>query len=66
MDDKKKNEGLIGKVLVFIFLCIGVLFASWLWACGIVKLVTLILGLSFSWGTATVIWLVLLLLGTLI
>ena len=36
---------------------------SWLMTCGIVKLITLCFGLTFSWPVATGIWLVLLLLS---
>lgn len=35
---------------------------SWLITCGIVKLITLCLGLTFKWRIATAIWLVMCLL----
>ena len=38
---------------------------SWIATCGVVKLITLCFGLSFSWPIATGIWLILLLLGGL-
>ena len=40
-----------------------VLGISWIATCGIIKLITLCFGLTFSWGIATGIWLILLLLG---
>lgn len=38
--------------------------ASWLMTCGIVKLITLCFGWTFTWPMATGIWLCLWLLGT--
>lgn len=35
---------------------------SWLITCGIIKLITICLGLTFSWAIATGIWLILCLL----
>lgn len=39
--------------------------ASWIITCGIIKLITLCFGLSFSWAIATGIWLVLCLLESI-
>lgn len=39
---------------------------SWIATCGIIKLITLCFGLTFSWPIATGIWLVLLILGELL
>lgn len=36
--------------------------ASWIITCGIIKLITLCFGLTFSWAIATGIWLILCLL----
>ena len=52
-------------MFVFIFTMIGIvaLYAiSWIITCGIIKLITMLLGLSFSWTIATAIWLIMLLL----
>ena len=38
---------------------------SWIATCGIVKLITLCFGWSFSWGIATGIWLVMFLLKSI-
>lgn len=48
----------VAGVLVLIMLYAG----SWLFTCGIIKLITMCLGLKFDWLIATVIWLVLYLL----
>lgn len=41
-------------ILIFAFLY----FVSWILTCGIIKLITLCFGLSFSWLIATGIWLI--------
>ena len=38
---------------------------SWIIAVGIIKLITMCFGLYFSWGTATGLWLVILLLKSI-
>lgn len=38
---------------------------SWLITCGVIKLITLCFGLSFSWLIATGIWLVMILLKSI-
>lgn len=55
---------------MFMFICtmiaIAALYAlSWIITCGIIKLITMLLGLSFSWTIATAIWLVMLLLRSI-
>jgi hypothetical protein len=50
-------------VLLFLILMIILLSISWLITCGIIYLITLCLGIAFSWGIATGIWLILLLIG---
>ena len=45
--------------IIFIILISGL---SWLITCGIIKLITLCFGLTFSWTTATGIWLIMILL----
>ena len=51
-------------ILTFIAGFIVILAISWLATCGIVKLITLCFGLTFTWAIGTGIWLVLFLLGT--
>lgn len=51
--------GIILAILVFV-LGVG---AGWLTVCGLVKLITLCFGLTFSWPVATGIWLCFLLLS---
>lgn len=38
---------------------------SWIVTCGIIKLITMCFGLTFSWGMATGIWLIWILLKSL-
>lgn len=38
---------------------------SWIITCGIIKLITMCFGLTFSWGMATGIWLIWILLKSL-
>lgn len=53
----KKVDALI--VILLLALCYEV---SWLITCGIIKLITICFGLTFSWAIATGIWLILCLL----
>ena len=56
--DKSSVFGIILGLLV-----VGVLYGiSWLITCGIIKLITICFGLTFKWGIATGIWLVMCLL----
>ena len=59
----KKNSartmGYIIGALAVAVICYGI---SWIATCGIVKLITLCFGWTFSWGIATGIWLVLVLI----
>ena len=52
---------ILGTILLYV-LGLG---ASWIITCGIVKLITLCFGLTFTWLMATGIWLILFLLGTI-
>ena len=45
-----------------IFLVLGAFALSWLLTCGIIKLICLCFGLTFSWLIATGIWLIMILL----
>lgn len=46
-------------VLAIVILAFGI---SWILTCGIIKLITLCFGWTFSWGIATGIWFVMMLL----
>lgn len=47
----------IGMALAIILILIVTCAISWIVTCGIIKLITLCLGLTFKWFTATGIWL---------
>lgn len=51
-------------ILPFVFVVAGYAL-SWIITCGLVKLVTLCFGWSFSWPIATGIWIVLCILKTM-
>ena len=44
---------------------IGICSISWIITCGIVYLITLCFGWSFSWGIATGVWLILIILKSI-
>ena len=46
-------------VILLLAICYAI---SWLITCGIIKLITICFGLTFSWAIATGIWLILCLL----
>ena len=50
--------GCLTAILTVVLLC-GI---SWIATCGLVKLITLCFGWTFSWGWATGVWLVMILL----
>lgn len=52
----------IGKIVGVIGAIIAISALSWIITCGLIKLITLCFGLTFSWSTATGIWLVMALL----
>lgn len=62
----KKNVSNIaeGGIVVLLVLAIVVIAfgLSWIITCGIIKLITLCFGWTFSWGIATGIWFVMMLL----
>lgn len=67
MDIKIKNVakvgtalGCIAAVLIFIAAC-GI---SWIFTCGVIKLITMCFGWTFSWGIATGVWLIMYLART--
>ena len=51
--------GCFGAILVTL-LCSGL---SWILSCGLVKLITICFGWHFTWGIATGVWLILLLIN---
>jgi hypothetical protein len=53
------KTGCLAAILVLLVVC-GI---SWLLTSGIIWLICLCFGLTFSWGVATGVWLILLLLG---
>ena len=61
---KKFKLKIIGYGIGVILAILAIFALSWLGTCGIIKLITLCFGLTFSWGIATGIWLILCLLGS--
>lgn len=55
---------LIGAITIILVGLFG-LAIEWIFVCGIVKVITLCFGWTFSWGIATGIWLIVLLLQIL-
>lgn len=56
--EKAKIAGALMAILL-LAICYAI---SWLITCGIIKLITICFGLTFSWAIATGIWLILCLL----
>lgn len=59
--DLKNNKTTRGTIAV-LFLMAALIAFNWIVTCGIVKLITLCFGWTFSWPIATGIWLVMILL----
>lgn len=59
--DLKNNKTIRGTIAV-LFLMAALIAFNWIVICGIVKLITLCFGWTFSWTIATGIWLVMILL----
>ena len=59
----KKEINMVVAVILGILLFGLAIGFSWISVCGIVKLITLCFGWTFSWPIATGVWLILLLLG---
>lgn len=57
----------MAKLIVILTFCVLALAygASWLMTCGLIKIITLLFGLPFSWAVATGIWLILCLLSSI-
>ena len=52
-----KHAGVSATIIcILLFLAIEAL--SWIVTCGLIKLITLCFGWTFSWGTATGVWLI--------
>ena len=66
--NKIKGSGLgasLIAVLIIIAIALAILAGSWLLVCGVIKLITLCFGWTFSWGLATGIWLAMFLLRSI-
>lgn len=50
-------------ILIILLVFMVLLGASWILTCGVIKLITICFGLTFSWAVATGIWLILCLIG---
>lgn len=59
--DLKNNKTTRG-IIAVLFLTAALTAFSWIVTCGLVKLITLCFGWTFSWPIATGIWLVMILL----
>lgn len=61
---KKFGTGAIAVIIIALLwiACVGL---SWIATCGIVKLITMCFGWTFTWGIATGIWLLMFLLRTI-
>lgn len=57
----KIGNGCMTAILIAL-LFVVIYTVSWICTCGIIKLITMCFGLTFSWAIATGIWLVILLL----
>lgn len=62
---KKSTAKLIGTGIGVLFALVAAYALSWIITCGIVKLITMCFGLTFSWAIATGIWLIYILLKSL-
>lgn len=58
------NKDTLLNVLILAVVIIAVFAISWIYTCGIIKLITLCFGWAFKWSTATGIWLIMYLLGS--
>ena len=57
-----KNNKTTRGIIAVLFLMVALTAFSWIVICGIVKLITICFGWTFSWSIATGIWLVMILL----
>jgi hypothetical protein len=56
INNAKKAGTAIGCIAA-IFIVMAVYGVSWLITCGVIKLITMCFGWTFTWGTATGVWL---------
>ena len=57
-----KKSGNIAGIIAVLLIAITLFALSWIITCGIIKLITLCFGCTFSWPIATGIWLAMILL----
>ena len=50
-------------ILIFILIIVLFLGTTWLAICGLTKLITLLLGIDFTWNLGTIVWIVVFVLG---
>lgn len=63
MKEKIKMFGIVGGwITLLLVVAYGV---SWLVTCGLIKLITMCFDLTFSWGIATGIWLITIILKSI-
>lgn len=68
MKSLRKNKALariIGTGVGVLLAVVAIYALSWIVTCGIIKLITMCFGITFSWGVATGIWLIWILLKSL-
>lgn len=68
MKSLNKNKALarvIGTGIGVLSAVVMIYALSWIVTCGIIKLITMCFGLTFSWGMATGIWLIWIMLKSL-
>ena len=62
---KKSTAKIIGTGFGVLLAVVAIYALSWIVTCGIIKLITMCFGLVFSWGVATGIWLIWIMLKSL-
>ena len=68
MKSLRKNKALariVGTGVGVLVAVVAIYALSWIVTCGIIKLITMCFGMTFSWGVATGIWLIYILLKSL-
>lgn len=62
---KKSTAKIIGTGFGVLLAVVAIYALSWIVTCGIIKLITMCFGLVFSWGVATGVWLIWIMLKSL-
>ena len=62
---KKSTTNIVVAGFAALFAVVVIYALSWIVTCAIIKLITMCFGLTFSWGIATGIWLIYILLKSL-